>query len=85
MEGDGVFCRPRCFPACNAHQKCSVPECLTETAAGEPDELPQQLPVLARLEDEGGEEEAAKQLPSLRHEDFVDSADLAALCDRPCR
>ena len=28
MEGDGTLCRRKCFPTCNAHQRCSEQTCL---------------------------------------------------------
>jgi hypothetical protein len=83
MEGDGVLCRPRCYPACNAHQKCSVPDCALEPEDGRQQEgKDQHLPaaILNRNEDDGEEEEVVSAL-AVRTIDITE----APLCDKPCR
>jgi len=88
MEGDGVLCRPRCFPACNAHQKCSVSECapLEEDAVRQEEQKDLKAGEVVVVEDVDEEEEVVAALAVMSPDlSELPPSPAPALCDKPCR
>jgi len=89
MEGDGVLCRPHCFPACNAHQKCSLPDCYTAKESGKESQAVVKEEPLKMLVTGGGEEEEEGEegavIMAVRALDRAALDSTTSLCDRPCR